>query len=52
VLQAVKGTELVEEVLLFAADPTTAERSKPVDRIELEPHALVFGYEHRVLVEE
>lgn len=52
VLQAVKGTELIEEALLFAADPTTAERSKPVDRIELEPHALVFPYEHRVLVEE
>jgi predicted phage baseplate assembly protein len=52
VLQAVKGTELVEESLLFAADPTTAERSKPLERIELEPHALVFSYEHRVLVEE
>jgi predicted phage baseplate assembly protein len=52
VLQAVKGTELVDEALLFAADPTTSERSEPVDRIELEPHSLVFPYEHRVYVED
>ena len=52
VLQAVRGTEIVEEALLFAADPRTAERSKPLDRIELEPHALVFSYKHQVLVEE
>jgi predicted phage baseplate assembly protein len=52
VLQGLKGTELVEEARLFAADARTGERGKAVDRIELPPHALVFPYEHRVLVEE
>jgi hypothetical protein len=51
VLQRLNGTELVEDVRLFAADATTGQRGKPVDRIELAPHALVFPYEHRVLVE-
>jgi predicted phage baseplate assembly protein len=52
VLQGLAGTALVEEAKLHAADPTTGERGKPVDRIELAAHALVFSYEHRVRVEE
>jgi predicted phage baseplate assembly protein len=52
VLQGLHGTELVEEARLFPADALTGERGKEVDRIELPAHALVFSYEHRVLVEE
>jgi hypothetical protein len=51
VLQGLAGTELVEEAKLYAADPTTGERGKATDRIELDKHALVFSYEHRVRVE-
>ncbi|HEY4412913.1 MAG TPA: putative baseplate assembly protein, partial [Gaiellaceae bacterium] len=50
VLQSVRGMGPIEDVLLFSADPTTGERTGPFDRIELEPHALVFSYEHRVMV--
>jgi predicted phage baseplate assembly protein len=52
VLQALAGAEIVEEARLYAADPTTGERGKAVDRIELSPNALVFSFEHRVRVEE
>jgi predicted phage baseplate assembly protein len=51
VLQRLKGVELVEDARLFSADPITGERGKAMPRIELEPHALVFSYEHQVLVE-
>lgn len=50
-LQRLRGTELVEDVRLFGADPVTGERGKATDRLEVEPHALVFSYEHQVLVE-
>lgn len=50
-LQDVAGCDVVEAVRLFAADPTTGERSGPEERIELPPYGLVFGYEHQVLVE-
>jgi predicted phage baseplate assembly protein len=50
-LQTLPGTELVEEVRLFPADPTTGDRGARVERIELEPYALVFSYRHRVVVE-
>jgi predicted phage baseplate assembly protein len=51
VLQRLKGVELVEDARLFSADPITGDRGKAMPRIELEPHALVFSYEHQVLVE-
>jgi predicted phage baseplate assembly protein len=51
VLQGVNGTEYVEEARLFPADPVTGERGDPADRVDLEPHALVFSYEHRIRVE-
>jgi predicted phage baseplate assembly protein len=51
VLQGVRGVELVEDARLFAADPTTGERGQQVDRLDVEPNALVFSYDHRVLVE-
>jgi predicted phage baseplate assembly protein len=50
-LQAVRGTELVEDVRIFAADPVSGERGKPTERLEVEPNALVFSYDHQVLVE-
>ena len=50
VLQNVRGTELVEDVLLFAADPISGERGDPVQRIDVDPQALVFSYDHQVRV--
>jgi predicted phage baseplate assembly protein len=50
-LQRLRGTELVEDIRLFGADPVTGERGKATDRLDVEPHALVFSYEHQVLVE-
>jgi hypothetical protein len=42
---------MVEEVRIFGADPVTGERGKATDRLEVEPAALVFSYDHQVLVE-
>src|SRR5215471_3645161 len=50
VLQRLRGIELVDDVRLFGADPVTGQRGGAVQRVELEPHALVFSYEHHVLV--
>ena len=51
VLQGLRGTEVVEDARLFGADPVTGQRGQQTTRMELEPHALVFSYEHQVLVE-
>ena len=51
VLQGLRGTELVEDARLFGADPITGQRGQQTQRLEVEPHALVFSYEHQVLVE-
>jgi predicted phage baseplate assembly protein len=51
VLQGLRGIELVEDVRLFEADPMTGQRGGAVQRLELEPHALIFSYEHQVRVE-
>lgn len=51
VLQGLRGTEVVEDARLFGADPVTGQRGQQTTRLELEPHALVFSYEHQVLVE-
>jgi predicted phage baseplate assembly protein len=51
VLQGLRGTELVEDARLFGADPVTGQRGQQTSRLELEAHALVFSYEHQVLVE-
>lgn len=50
-LQKVRGTELVEEVRLYGADPVTGERGKPTDRLDVQSNALVFSYDHKVVVE-
>ena len=52
VLQRIRGTEMVEDVRLFGADPVTGQRGQATQRLDLEPHALVFSYEHQLLVEE
>lgn len=49
-LQRVPGVDLVDEVTLVAADPLTARRGDPTDRIELSAAALFFSYEHSVRV--
>jgi len=49
VLQSLRGTELVEDARLFGADPVTGQRGQAVQRLQIEPHALVFSYEHQVL---
>jgi predicted phage baseplate assembly protein len=51
VLQRLRGIELVEDVRLFGADPVTGQRGQAVQRLELQPNALVYSYEHQVLVE-
>lgn len=50
VLQRVRGVEVVDDVKLFAADPITGRRGDPVQRVDLDPHALVFSFEHQVRV--
>ncbi|HWG99290.1 MAG TPA: putative baseplate assembly protein [Pilimelia sp.] len=50
VLQQLPGVDLVEDVLLFAANPRTGERGAPVQRVELSPNALAFSYGHQVRV--
>jgi predicted phage baseplate assembly protein len=51
VLQRLRGTELVEDARLFGADPVTGQRGGQTQRLELESHALVFSYEHQIMVE-
>ncbi len=51
VLQGLRGTELVEDARLFGADPVTGQRGQAVQRLVIEPHALVFSYEHQIMVE-
>lgn len=50
VLQALRGTEMIEDVKLFAADPITGKRGDPVTRVDIDTHGLVFSYQHQVRV--
>jgi predicted phage baseplate assembly protein len=52
VLQRLPGVAVIDDARLFAADPVTGERGQSVQRLDIDPHALVFSYEHQVLVEE
>ncbi len=52
VLQRLAGTELIEDARLLPADPVTGRRGQATQRLELDRHALVFSFEHRVVVEE
>ena len=51
VVQGVRGTELIVDLRLFGADPITGQRGQAVQVLPLEPHSLVFSYDHQVLVE-
>jgi predicted phage baseplate assembly protein len=51
VLQQLRGTEMVEDLRIFGADPVTGQRGQATNRLEVEPTALVFSYEHQVLVD-
>jgi predicted phage baseplate assembly protein len=51
-LQSLPGTELVEDVRLFAANPLTGDRGQSAQRVVVAPNALVFSYEHQVRVQE
>jgi predicted phage baseplate assembly protein len=51
VLTRVPGVALVEDLLLFPADPQTGQRQQPAARIDLPPYALVYSYQHQVRVE-
>ena len=50
VLQRATGNALIEEIRLFPADPITGRRGAPVDRIDVAAGALVFSYQHQVVV--
>ncbi|MFJ8312982.1 MULTISPECIES: putative baseplate assembly protein [unclassified Streptomyces] len=52
VLQRVAGRGLVEEVKLFPADPITGRRGAPAERVDVGANALVFSYQHQVVVNE
>jgi predicted phage baseplate assembly protein len=50
VLQRLPGTELIEDVVVFGADPVTGKRGKATQRIDLDRNALTFSYDHRIRV--
>jgi predicted phage baseplate assembly protein len=50
VLQALPGTELVEDVRLYAADPKERVRGEATQRLAIDPDSLIFSFEHQVLV--
>lgn len=52
VLQQVHGVDFVEDVRLFGANPVTGERGAETNRLVLDPHSLVYSYEHHLRVEE
>jgi predicted phage baseplate assembly protein len=51
VLTRVPGIALVDDLLLFPADPATGQREQPATRIDLPPYALVYSYQHQVRVQ-
>jgi predicted phage baseplate assembly protein len=50
VLTRVPGVSLVDDLLLFPADPATGAREQPVARVDLPPYALVYSFQHQVRV--
>ena len=51
VVQGVRGTELVQDLRLYGANPATGKRGESVQVLRLEPNDLVFSYDHQILVE-
>jgi predicted phage baseplate assembly protein len=50
VLQSLPATELVEDVRLYAADPKERVRGEATQRLVIDANALIFSFEHQVLV--
>jgi predicted phage baseplate assembly protein len=50
-LHGIPATEMVEDLRLFPANPLTGERGSAAQQVDVAPNALVFSYEHQVLVE-
>jgi predicted phage baseplate assembly protein len=50
VLTRVPGVSMVDDLLLFPADPQSGRRGDPATRIDLPPYALVYSYQHQVRV--
>jgi hypothetical protein len=42
---------VVEEVLLFAADPATGRRGEPTTRVPVAPDALAYSYQPQIRVD-
>jgi predicted phage baseplate assembly protein len=51
ILQSVPDVELIEDVRIFGADPTTGARGQATQRLDVAANSLVFSYEHQVRVE-
>ena len=51
-LQRVRGMELVEDARLFGADPVTGARGPASERLDVPRSALVFSYQHQLMVSE
>ena len=52
VLQALDGVGVISDVRLFAADPVSGDRGTATQQVSVDPGALVYSYEHQVMVEE
>jgi predicted phage baseplate assembly protein len=52
VLQQVRGADFVDDVRMFPADPLTGEREPRTDQILIDPHSLIFSFEHEVRTSE
>ncbi|ARZ72322.1 baseplate J family protein [Streptomyces albireticuli] len=50
VLQRATGAGLIEGLRLFPADPITGRRGAAAERIDVADNALVFSYQHQVIV--
>jgi hypothetical protein len=50
VLTRVPGVAMVDDLLLFPADPSSGQRGQPAPRIDLPPYSLVYSYQHQVRV--
>ena len=48
---SVPDVELVQDVRVFGADPTTGSRGQATQSLDVAPNSLVFSYEHQVRVE-
>jgi hypothetical protein len=50
VLQSLPATEIVEDVHLFATHARDGTRGEAAQRVAVDANALIFSYEHQVMV--